>query len=727
MPQLRLGSARPQYVATTQLWTGNPHMAKTTHTMNLGGAEIIFETGQVAKQAGAALVVRHLKSWVMATVVAASKPKPGVGFFPLTVEYRERMAAGGRIPGAFGRREGRISDQEVLVSRMIDRTLRPLFADGFRCETQVQVTVFSADAGSDLETLGMLAAFGAVYLSDLPFQGPVAGLRICRVGGEFQVGGGEDVRKSADLDLIISASREGLVMVEGEANLVTDEAILDAIDAANEPIEVALKAFDHLREVAGKPTRAYVPPSLDPSLSAAVKEHCHDALLAAMDVPEKQARRAAMEAVHQASQTLVDDHGSAPAGGFSAAAVGEAYDRLLHDVMRTRILGGWRIAGRPHDGVRDISVETGLLQACHGSSLFTRGETQALVATTLGGNRDARDVDTVYGRRSDAFFLHYSFPPYSVGECRPMRGPGRREIGHGNLAQRALIPVLPAPGTFPYTIRVTSEITESNGSSSMATVCGGCLSMYDAGVPLKAPVAGIAMGLIKVGDDIVILSDILGDEDHLGDMDFKVAGTADHVTAVQLDNKLGALPRQVLEQALAQAKAGRRHILKEMEQAVATAQQGGGSTATQVVEVAPSKVGRVIGRGGATIQALQAETGTRIDIKDDGKVFIIGQDSESVAKAAQRIEALTADLVHGGFYIGEVMDLKDFGAFVRIGEHEALVHISELDKSRIGHPSEVTAKGEKMLVKVLGADERGRLKLSRKAALDADPAKALNA
>lgn len=699
-------------------------ITKTTHTFTLGDAEIHLETGQVAKQAGGSLVVRHLKSWVLATVVADAEPRPGIGFFPLTVEYRERLAAGARIPGAFGRREGRIAEHEVLASRIIDRSLRPLFPDGFRCETQVQVTVFSADEASDLEVLGMIAAFGAVHLSDLPFDGPVGGVRVARVGGTLQAMASEADRKKADLDIIVSASRDGLVMVEGLADMVTDATVLDAIDTAAGHIDTILGALDTLREQVGAPKRAFSPPSIDTALLEEVSDACMVKLLTALETNHKQERRAAMAAVHAEALALAGDGDDA---AERRARLEQVYDQLLHDVMRDRIVDGWRIGDRPHDGVRAIDVEVGLLQACHGSSLFTRGETQALVAATLGGNRDARDYDTAFGRRAEQFFLHYTFPPYSVGETRPLRGPGRREIGHGNLARRALLATLPSQDEYPYTIRVTSDITESNGSSSMATVCGGCLALYDAGVPVKAPVAGIAMGLIKKGDRIVILSDILGDEDHLGDMDFKVAGTVDRVTAVQLDNKLGALPREVLEKALAQAQAGRAHILGVMQPAIDRARAEGGSTATHMVKVSPNKVGKIIGKGGATIQGLQADTGTRIDIKDDGRVFIIGADPDAVARAAKKIDALVADLVNGGLYLGQVMDIKDFGVFVRIGEHEALVHISELDKSRVGHPSDVTSKGETMLVKVLGTDDRGRLKLSRKAALGASPSEALNA
>ncbi len=701
--------------------------SKVTETVQLGGVELTLETGEIARQAHGAVVVREGRSFLLATVVAEAAPRPGQDFFPLTVEYREKMAAGGRIPGAYGRREGRISDREVLTSRLIDRTLRPLFAEGFRCDTQVMVTVYGADEVSDLESLALIAASAALHVSDLPFDGPVGGLRLSRVDGQIVALARPGERRRADLDFIVSASRDGLVMVEGEAAAVPDEAVLDALDAANEAIQPLLDALDRLRARCGKDKRAHAVPARDPGLAEAVRQAAEAALHEALAVDDKHGRRAAIDEVRH--RVKADLAATAAERGEDAGEIGAAFEALLHHVMRARILDGHRIGGRAMDAVRDIAIRVGLLESNHGSALFTRGETQALVSVTLGGEKDALDYDTVGGRESDPFMLHYNFPPFSVGEARPNRGPGRREIGHGNLARRALAAVLPDQRAFPYTLRIVSDITESNGSSSMATVCGGCLALMDAGVPVREPVAGIAMGLIAEGDRRVVLSDILGDEDHLGDMDFKVAGTASGVTAVQLDNKLGSLPREVFTQAIAQARRGLTHILGEMGKALGAPRAEVAAHAPQVatMKIDPKKIGAVIGSGGSTIKDIQGSTRTRIDIAEDGSVRIFGQDAEGVRAAMRRIEGVTLELTQGAVYVATVVSIKDFGCFVRIGEHEGLVHVSELEEGRVANVSDVVSVGDEVLIRVTGTDNRGRLQLSRRAALGVPRSEARNA
>jgi polyribonucleotide nucleotidyltransferase len=689
--------------------------------VRVGEAVLTLETGRIARQAHGALVVRHGRSFVLATAVG-EKGRDAGDFFPLTVEYRERLAAGGRIPGGYGRREGRITDREVLTSRLIDRTLRPLFPKGFRDEVQVLVTVFSADPESDLEGLGLIAAAGAVHLSDLPFNGPVAGLRLIRRETRFVPLPAPAERPLASLDLVVSTSREGLVMVEGEADRIGDEELIEALDVAGEHIGAVLDAFDRLREKAGRPKRAWTPPAPDAELLAAVRDVATDLIHAALAVDDKAGRRAALadaEALVIAEVGLGDP--------TREKAVAGLYEAEVKHIARLRILDGKRIGGRPLDAVRPIECEVGLLQSCHGSALFTRGETQAIVSATLGTRRDQQDVETVQGMQQERFLLHYNFPPYSVGEVRAVKGPGRREIGHGNLALRALVPVLPDAKAWPYTMRVVSDITESNGSSSMATVCGGCLALVDAGVPLKEPVAGIAMGLIGEGGRTAVLSDILGDEDHLGDMDFKVAGTAQGITAVQMDNKLGSLPRDVLARALAQAGEGRRHILAIMHRALAAVGAESASARHAYLRVNPARIGAIIGSGGSNIRELQESTRTRIDVQDDGSVLIFGADERGTREAVKRIQKVALELRKDGLYVGEVVSVKEFGCFVRIADHEGLVHVSELDRQRVESVESVVRPGEEILVRVLGVDERGRLKLSRKAALGESKLDALNA
>ena len=694
-----------------------------TESVRIGRAEISLETGKIARQAGGAVVVCHGASFVLGTVVGARRPSPGLDFFPLTVEYREKMAGGGRIPGGFFRREGRISEREILTSRLIDRSIRPLFPKGFRSETQVLVTVFSADANSDLESLGILAATAAVHLSDLPFEGPVAGLRWVRRGKRFLPMPEQADRDGADIDFVISASRNGLVMLEGAAKRISNIDMLEALDAASETLEPVLDAIDRLRTKAGRPKRSM--PSGSDGLLDQVRRCAENHIVEALAIDRKEDRQAALRDAQEAAlAALGNDHLDPP------GPLADAYGQVVRGLAREQILAGGRIDGRGRRDVRPIFCEVGLLERAHGSALFTRGETQALVTTTLGTLREAQDTESVFGMKRERFLLHYNFPPYSVGEARPARGPGRREIGHGNLARRALAAVIPSADRYAYTVRVESDITESNGSSSMATVCGGCLALMDAGVPIEAPVAGIAMGLVCDGERVAILSDILGDEDHLGDMDFKIAGTDDGITALQLDNKLGSLPRDVLAAALEQAQEGRRHILDAMRQTLAAPRDQVAPHAPQFarLQVNPTRIRALIGKGGRTIQEIQASTKTRIEVNSDtGDVAIYGQDQAGTRLARRRVRDLTLELRRDGLYLARVVGLRAHGAIVRISDHEGLVHISELAAQRIESVAAAVHEGEEILIRVLGADERGRLRLSRKAALGESALDALNA
>jgi len=677
-----------------------------TESFLLGEAEITLETGRIARQADGAVLLRHGRTVLLATVVAAGAPVPGVDFVPLTVEYREKTAAAGRIPGNFFRRETRPGEPEVLVSRLIDRSLRPLFPTGWTVETQVLVTVYSAENGSDPAGLAILAAAAALQVSDIPFQGPVAGLRILRRGGKLVLLPDEAEGRLADLDLVLAATPSGLVMVEGEASGVPEAAILAALDAGTAALAPAWAALERLG--AGRTRRAV------PTVAAAPVAEV-DALVgaevdAALVLTGKGERRAALAAVRAEVR-----------GALGVAAL-PAVDAVIKARARAAILAGRRADGRGHADVRPITCETGTLPACHGSALFTRGETQVLVSGTLGGQRDAQDVERLFGMTRDRFLLHYNFPSFSVGEVGGKPGPGRREIGHGNLARRAVAAVLPTESSYPFTLRVVSDVTESNGSSSMATVCGATLALIDAGVPLTAPVAGVAMGLVREGDQVAVLTDILGDEDHLGDMDFKVAGTAEGITAIQLDNKLGSLPRSVLDQALSQAREGRLHILAAMQPAIDAL---GGRVPEHTprherVRINPGRIGLLVGPGGKNLQQIQGRTGARIEVNQDGTVMIMGRDRASTREAARAVQAISIELVKGGLYMGTVQSVKDFGAFVRIAEHDGLVHISELGGRTV-------AEGESLLVRVLGADDKGRLKLSHRAADGASALEALNA
>ncbi|MCR9247089.1 MAG: polyribonucleotide nucleotidyltransferase [bacterium] len=693
-------------------------MQPTAHevTVKLSGTELRFETGRIARQASGAVLARSGDNVVLATVTAADAPRPGVDFFPLTVEYREKFAGAGRIPGNIMRREGRITDHEVLTSRLIDRTLRSLFPKTYRCDVQIQVQVLSAEPTSDLESLAILAACAAVHVSPVPANGPAGGLRIHRVDGEWIAFAGHEQQKRSDLEFSVGVGPDGLVMLEGECKEASEADAIAAITEASAWIRKFQKAFGELRERAG------VAPKIEPPAAPELPElpeATRSALRTALAITVKAERRAAIRSARDGWLVPLGADESAATDAIPLAA--KAFDQAVYHEMRELALAsGKRLDGRSPTDIRPIWSEVGLLPRAHGSALFTRGETQAIVTCTLGSPDDAmRSFALAPGQPDERFLLHYNFPPYSVGETRPIRGPGRREIGHGSLARRGLLNVLPAAADYPYTIRVEAEITESNGSSSMATVCGGTMALLHAGVPLSHPAAGIAMGLISDGDRHAVLSDILGDEDHLGDMDFKVVGTREGITAIQLDNKLGGLPAGVLEQALEQARDGRLHILAEMQKTIAEP----GTPSRFVpqanrVTIMPDAVGALIGPRGANIKGITESTGAHVSVDDHGAVLIYATDQTSAQRATEMVQRAAGILKVGRCYRGTVTGVKDFGVFVRVNAvNEGLVPIEELAEEHIKRAGDVASEGDEMIVTVLGADDRGRLRLSRKRAI----------
>ncbi|MEO0478756.1 MAG: polyribonucleotide nucleotidyltransferase [Planctomycetota bacterium] len=684
-------------------------------SFQLLGTDVTLETGRIARQASAAVVARMGDNLLLAT--ATLGPKKPNDFFPLTVEYREKFAAAGRIPGSFQRREGRISDHEVLQCRLIDRTLRSLFPKGYTRELQVQVQVFSADPNADLATLGIVAACAAIHLSEAPAEGPAAGLRIVQHKGSFSPFGTLPQRNESDLDFLVSGGPSGLVMVEGGANEVAESTCVEALEQAQEWIQKIAKAIGAMREqalakgLAQEKEVVEEAPAL-PELPADIRLKLEQAL----SVHKKADRNDAIAAV---KTELADSLG----GDDTAEATMESFDKARSQIVRERVLrGGDRLDGRDATTVRPIWTEIDWLPRTHGSSIFTRGETQALVSCTLGTAEEAQRVDGIGGLQDEHFLLHYNFPPYSVGETRPLRGPGRREIGHGFLARRGLVPVMPPPDEFPYTIRLESEISESNGSSSMATACGGCLALMSAGVPLKRPVAGIAMGLISDGERTVTLTDILGDEDHLGDMDFKVVGSEEGVTAIQLDNKIGGLTKETLAGALDQAKTARLHILQEMAKTISEPRPSVNTRAPQVLRtvILPSSVGALIGPRGQTIKGITQSTGAKVQVNDEGVVRIYATDGDSARKGLRAVGQAAGIPRRGGYYKGTVANVRDFGCFVKLNEVcEGLVGRGELYE-RGQKPDKEFEPGDEMIVRVIGIDERGRLALSRRAAFGVD-------
>ncbi len=680
---------------------------------------VTIETGEIARQADGAVIVDMSGTVILATVVGVKEQKIGQDFFPLTVNYQERSYAVGRVPGNFFRREGRPSEDETLISRLIDRPLRPLFPKGFTHEVQVIVTVISMNNDMATDIPAMIGASAALAISGLPFNGPMGCARVAYKDGAYILNPTITQTNESDLDLIVAGNEKAVLMVESEAKQLSEEIMLGAVMFGHEQMQVMIKA---IREFAATSTAKpwnWTPAAEDKSLSGAVEQACEADLEKAYHVVDKLARRDRLtELRNEVVQKIARPNDAKP---VTEEQVKNAFSALEKRIVRRRILAGSpRIDGRDTKTVRPLFIRTGVLPRTHGSALFTRGETQALVVTTLGTERDAQTIDALHGESKDRFMLHYNFPPYSVGETGFVGSPKRREIGHGRLAKRSVLAVMPSAAEFPYVIRVVSEITESNGSSSMASVCGTSLSLMDAGVPIKAPVAGVAMGLIKDGSQFAVLTDIMGDEDHLGDMDFKVAGTRNGINALQMDIKIDGITREIMEIALAQAREGRLHILQKMEEVISTPRKEMSEFAPRITEfkINPDKIRDVIGKGGATIRALCEETNTTIDIDDDGTIRIASTDQTGSDEARKRIELITVDVQVGHIYEGRVAKLMDFGAFVTIlPGRDGLVHISQICEERVEKVSDKLSEGDVIKVKVLEIDKQGRIRLSMKAVL----------
>ena len=677
-----------------------------------GGRPLAIETGLMARQADGAVLVTYGETQVLCTAVARKEVREGADFFPLTINYQEKMSAAGRIPGGFFKREGRPSEKETLTSRLIDRPIRPLFPAGFRNEVQIICTVLSADLENDPDIPAMVGASAALALSGAPFMGPIAGARVGFADGAYVLNPRIPELADSHLDLVVAGTRDGVLMVESEANELSEETMLGAVMFGHEHMQPVISAIADLAAAAAREPWATEEAEDHSAVQAFVAEAGGDGLRAAYQVQEKQQRVDQVAAVRA-------DVGERAGEEHDATAVGDALKKLEKDIVRSAILEtGTRIDGRDVQTVRPIECRAGLLTRTHGSALFTRGETQALVSVTLGTTPDEQVVESLDGVARERFMLHYNFPPYSVGETGRMFGPGRREIGHGKLAWRALRPLLPDAEAFPYTIRVISEITESNGSSSMATVCGSSLAMMDAGVPVARPVAGIAMGLIKEGDQFAVLSDILGDEDHLGDMDFKVAGTRDGITSLQMDIKITGITEEIMQTALNQARDGRFHILDAMEGALSSARSQMSAHAPKIVgiKIPVDRIREIIGPGGKIIREICATSGATVDVNDDGSVQIASSSQESIDLALKEINSIVAEPEIGGIYDGTVVKVVDFGAFVNFfGKRDGLVHISELVPRRVRSVQDVVQEGDEVKVKVIEVDDRGRVRLSMKA------------
>lgn len=681
----------------------------------LGNHEVTIETGGIARQADGAVIVRMGDTVILATAVAAKTVKEGMDFTALTVEYQERMYAAGRIPGGFLKREGRPSEAETLIARLIDRPLRPMFPEGFYNEVQVIITVLSLDPEISPDVPSLIGASAALSLSGVPMSGVVAGVRVGYSGGQYVLNPSMEALKNSDLDLVIAGTEIAVLMVESEAKELPEEVMLGAVLFGHEQMQVVIQAIKELTATTGKPRWDWQAPVMDAGLRAKVEQLCLAGIKEAYAIREKSARKAKLDEIkaHAISSLVTDADNSA-----SDKAIANIFGQLEYEQVRHSIINGeLRIDGRDTRSIRPIHIETAVLPRTHGSAVFTRGETQALVVTTMGNDKAAQLLDAMSGETKDRFMLHYNFPPYSVGEIGRVGSPKRREIGHGNLARRAIRAVLPSEQQFPYVLRVVSEITESNGSSSMATVCGTSLSLMDAGVPIKAPVAGIAMGLIKEGDKFAVLSDILGDEDHLGDMDFKVAGTANGVTALQMDIKITGITKEIMEVALRQAKEGRAHILGLMNEVISSARTEMAAHAPRfyTMQIPSEKIKDVIGKGGAVIRSITDETGVNIDLSDDGTVKIFAAGGEAAQKAIARIQGIIAEAEIGKIYEGVVARIADFGAFVTIlPGKDGLVHVSQISDERVEKVTDVLAVGQTVRVKVLEIDRQGRIRLSMK-------------
>ena len=692
----------------------NPMFNVQKESFEWGGRTLTLETGKIARQADGSVLATYGETVVLATVVGAANPKEGVDFFPLTVNYQERYYAAGKIPGGYFKRERAPTERETLISRLIDRPIRPLFAEGYKNETLVVAQVLSHDLENDPDIVAMVAASAALTISGLPFMGPIGAARVAYIDGEYKLNPPIEEMANSKLDLVVAGTHDAVMMVESEAQELSEEVMLGAVVFGHKEMQHAINAIIRLAEKAAKEPRA-VPEDVHAPVRAKLKAAASADLSAAFKLPVKFERRDALSTAKKkfAAEFVGEGEGKVPANVYSS---------LMHDVeadvMRNAVLDTKkRVDGRDLTTVRPIVSEVGVLPRTHGSALFTRGETQALVVATMGTAEDEQFVDSLEGTSKQTFMLHYNFPPYSVGETGRMGSPGRREIGHGKLAWRAIHPMLPTKDSFPYTIRVVSEITESNGSSSMATVCGTSLALMDAGVPIAKPTAGIAMGLILEGSRYVVLSDILGDEDHLGDMDFKVAGTEDGVTSLQMDIKIAGITEEIMRVALDQAKGGRLHILGEMNKAIhgARAELGEHAPRIEQIKIPTDKIRDVIGTGGKVIREIVEKTGAKINIEDDGTVKIASADGESIKAALKWIRSLTAEPEVGEIYDGKIVKVMDFGAFVNFfGPKDGLVHVSELAAQRVAKPSDVVKEGQAVKVKLLGFDDRGKVRLSMK-------------
>ena len=689
-------------------------------TVEIGGQSLSIETGRMAKQADGAAVVRYGDTLLLVTAVAA-RERRDVDFLPLTVEYKENLYAAGRIPGGYFRREGKLTEKETLTSRLVDRSCRPLFSEGFSCETQLIASVLSADDRNDPDVLAITATSAALMFSDLPFHGPIAGVRVGRVDGVLLINPSYEQREKSDIDLVVACSKEAIVMVEGGAAEVPEAQMLSALEFGQRACLPMLELQERMRAKLGKQVRTFeVPEKTSPELQEACQQLALQNIAAAYEIADKQERYTALSA---AKAQLLADLKLKLGEAFDSTTgkkVEQVFEELKYKHMRQMILKGGRIAERAHEQVRPIDIEVGLLPRTHGSALFTRGETQALAVVTLGTSEDEQRMEHLHGQSFRKFMLHYNFPPFSVNEVKPLRGPGRREIGHGALAERALRLMVPSAEKFPYTLRIVSDILESNGSSSMATVCGGSLAMMDAGVPVKAPVAGIAMGLVKEGEQVAILSDILGDEDHLGDMDFKVCGTSQGITAVQMDIKITSITTELMMRAMEQARLGRLHILEKMAQALAEPRQEISMYAPRIttLQIRSEFIKNVIGPGGKTIRDITARTGCAINIDDSGRVDIASANFEAVKQAVAMVQALTREAEVGKVYLGIVRKILEIGAIVELFPGtDGLVHVSELADKRVRAVTDVVKEGDEVMVKVVSIEKNGRIRLSRKQAL----------
>ena len=689
-------------------------MNATRKSFQYGEHQVTIDTGAIARQADGAVIVDMAETTVLVTAVGRKTANPGQDFFPLTVNYQEKTYAAGKIPGGFFKREGRPSEKEVLTSRLIDRPVRPLFPKGFTNEVQVIATVMSLNPDVDPDIPALIGASAALAISGMPFNGPIAAAKVGYKDGQYLLNPGIAALQESDLELVVAGTQDAVLMVESEAKGLSEEVMLGAVMFGHEQMQIAIDAINELAAEVGKPKWDWAAPPADDDLAAAVAASAESALSDAYRITDKQERQAAVAEAKGAAMAALGGE----AGRWADEVIKDALGKLEKKIVRRRVIKGEpRIDGRDHKTVRPIDVKVGVLPRAHGSAVFTRGETQAIVVTTLGTGRDAQIIDAIEGEHKEPFMLHYNFPPYCVGETGFVGSPKRREIGHGKLAKRGIMAVMPNLDEFGYVIRVVSEITESNGSSSMASVCGTSLALMDAGVPTKAPVAGVAMGLVKEGDEFAVLTDILGDEDHLGDMDFKVAGSEDGVTALQMDIKIQGITREIMNKALDQARDARLHILGEMGKVISTPREEMSEWAPTImtIKIDPEKIRDVIGKGGAVIRAITEETGATVDIENDGTVRIASVDGASGNEARRRIEMITADVEVGRIYEGKVARLMDFGAFVTIlPGKDGLVHISQISNERVEKVSDKLAEGDVVRVKVLEVDRQGRVRLSMK-------------